>query len=740
MSKHHTMGKALLLSCALLLLILPPGAVRAGEDSAPQRWQGAIRLTITLEGSSVLLGCPFQAGRTVETWLLNVDWLEKRRIDVKNRRGDLVGQFVILQDAGSSWKAEKKGRYAIACPRGTATDERVFSGSAKGSGKVLSSGWIYYSLSDDDPLKGILPNGAYRLQGDAMLTQTLPVQETETGCPNSQGVRKVYVRHRKSRLQYIIGGDPYFKPRGAGPLRAEGLAASLKRIRAAAARMPPAARRFDRQGRALQDGRMKGAYATESTRGWVEAASWDISRVRDVQAVLDPAPENWRPSRQAGQDVIEIAARLEGGEAGKAKFRFRLSEVSREKGYALNAGDGDELDLEFPSGQEGFGQPKKTADGWEIETDEAVNQAAVRIQSLDYGAWGRLSAEVNVDGQWLPCRSRDGKTSVTVPRDDNQNYIADSWEREKGVEGQPAASDKDDLPEGVGDPGEPGDGFSNYEEYRGFLVHGVWTDTDPRRKDLFIFDQLGFGVGYFTNLGLTLHLIAENEFDDQRVVNFNRDQDKTLPEQADSGQKGLHLTGADLDAAYGRTSDVGCPNVVDAVKIDAMSIWDDKLLSAGGDDPASVEQGFQQDLDAVIAHELGHGVNMMHHGVDVQPPGNTAAAAGDIGLDQMWEPGVTATTGGKWSGDLNCVMSYRPLPMKYYGRDGRYHPYPTDKAPSVPTGFCDSPVGTGVNAPGYTPGPGDSRPYPVAGDAAWGACRKMMDLKGKHYYGDLLGD
>ena len=737
MTKHLTMGNQRVLGWALWLLILLPGAALAGQDSSPQRWQGTVQLTITLEGTSAFFGNRFQAGVTVEKWFLKVDWQEKRRIDVKNRQGDLVGQFVILEDAGSAWKAEKEGVYTYPCPGA----KQVYAGSAEGTGKVLSSGWIYYSLSDDDPLKDILPNGTYRLQSGTMLTQTLPVQMTETGCPDSTGRVRVYVRQRKNYLQYIIGGDPYFEPRGAGPLKAEGLAASLRAAKAFTARMPSFARRFDRQGRVLQEGRMQGSYATESLSGWVEAASWDIRRVRNVQATLDQVPESWRPFCQEGQDTVEVTARLEGGEVDKAKFRFRLSEVSREKGYALNAGEGTELDLEFPSDQEGFGQPKKTADGWEIETTETVTQATVRIRSLDYGAWGRLSAEVNVDGQWYPCRSQDGKDSVTVPRDDNQNYIADSWEKQKKVEGQPATADKDDLPEGVGDPDEPGDGFSNYEEYRGFLVQGVWRDTDPRHKDLFIRDQLGFGVGYFTKLGLNLHLIAENELDAQRVVNFNRSQDKTLPEQADSGQKGLVLMGADLDAAYGQASEVGCPNVVESVKIDAMAMWDDRLSSAGGENPTALEQGFHQELDATIAHELGHGVNMMHHGVEVVPSGDGSPASTnrDIDWDQMWEPGVTAVPGGKWSGDLNCLMTYRPLPLKYYGRDGKYHPYPADKVPAVPTDFCDSPRGTGINAPGYLPDPGDTRPYPVAGDATWGACRKMVDLKGKHYYGDVLG-
>jgi tetratricopeptide (TPR) repeat protein len=80
---------------------------------------------------------------------------------------------------------------------------------------------------------------------------------------------------------------------------------------------------------------------------------------------------------------------------------------------------------------------------------------------------GRLKAEVNVDGTWRACTTTtDGAVSITLPLDKNGNRIADDWENDWEVADRAANADKDLKPEDIGDPNEPGDGFSLYEEYR----------------------------------------------------------------------------------------------------------------------------------------------------------------------------------------------------------------------------------------------------------------------------------
>ena len=124
-----------------------------------------------------------------------------------------------------------------------------------------------------------------------------------------------------------------------------------------------------------------------------------------------------------------------------------------------------------------------------------------------------MKAEVNVDGDWYEARASDGKPCITIPLDDDEDHIADYWEEEWSISQEPGDADNDDMPAGIGRDSAKGDGFTNYEEYRGFQVMGQWTETSPVFKDLFILDEAYHGIGYFDKLQLQVHLIKRGEFD-----------------------------------------------------------------------------------------------------------------------------------------------------------------------------------------------------------------------------------
>lgn len=481
-------------------------------------------------------------------------------------------------------------------------------------------------------------------------------------------------------------------------------------------------RAWDTEMRVITDETMSGSFSTPWAEGNItNEAFWNISKRLDINPILHKADESWRPKTG---DTIDITAEIEKYEEIEGKWRFTLFDVSKEKGYCMNAGDDEGFDLEFVEGQEGFTEPEETDDGWKIETTKTMNEVSVSILALDYGACGRLKAEVNVDGLWYECEAEGGGDSITIPLDENKNYIADTWEEKKEVKGEPATADSDSKPEGMGDEGEPGDGFSNYEEYRGFFVNGSWKDTDPKYKDLFIYDELGLGVGLFTELDLHLHLIDRDEYDNGRVVNFNRNEDKTFPGQSATGQKGLYLRGGSADGNYG-SAHVGTPNVCEEVVVDVASIYDscefdykyDVLGNPDPEYPVDQHGAFQSmarsSINVTIAHELGHGVNIMHHGMDAS----------------------IAERGGKWSGDVRCIMRYEK-PGLYYGPDGEIYEYPDEEGEASLTTFCNQKEGTGINTPGERIV--DGKPYPVAGNAAWGECRQSVTLKGYEEYGGIF--
>src|SRR5205814_270705 len=75
-----------------------------------------------------------------------------------------------------------------------------------------------------------------------------------------------------------------------------------------------------------------------------------------------------------------------------------------------------------------------------------------------------------------------------------------------------------------------GDGLTNFEEWRGFIVGGgasgrVHVRTDSSKPDVFVRDRDATGIGHFAQVGVTVHVLQDPDLyasDDTRVVNFNR--------------------------------------------------------------------------------------------------------------------------------------------------------------------------------------------------------------------------
>jgi len=684
--KKNSRARLLAASAVVLLgffLFFSPYSM---PEERPMSWQGTIRVRTWAEGAPCLTGV-FDT-----SWALQIKWEESGRIDVRDRKGKLVGQFVRFKDAGSTWSGKESGTYTLDGPGWVR--QSIYSGAGSGTGNAFVDAVVYFRLSEEDPLKDVLPNGAY-----AVDTAMPAVAAFDTSVRNIQTDRSGRVGEwtnafsRIAMLRYSIGelSLGMNSRRWSGSIVAEDI--------------KPYVQGADMEGhdnimRALADGRMKGSYDNKSSHGLDAGKSrflhntvtWDIGRRLDVRAVLEKAPREWRPQGGPQKNTVQVTARIEAGQDYKGKFRFTLFEVSREKGWAMNAGDETDSDLHFPAGQAGFGAPVEP-DGLVIEGTETVSEATVTVEALDYGAWGKLKAEVNVDGEWYEAKTSDGASAITLPLDEDGDHIADEWEKEWSVSGEGGEADNDLYPLGVGP--ETGDGFPNFEEYRGFVVKDKWTGTSPALKDLFILDEAYQGVGYFDKLGIQVHLIKRGEFDmTSHVVDVNRGWARLTSQ---NGQKGLYLRDTDLADRNGwitlgeAKGGPGTPNKIQEVDIDVAAIFQ-----------------CNEDLNSVIAHELGHAVSIWHHG-------------------ETDHDGV-ARRGGLWSGDISCVMRYG-RPKKYLGPDGKTYDYPKDEGAPVRLEWCTAKTGTGINAPGERTGP-DGRPYPVAADATRGDCKTQVRLKG----------
>ncbi len=687
-----------------------PNAQTASPPPAENRWTGTASGEARRTGIGAYIlpavgtepgGPANQSGDVVTSWTARIQLKEGQALSVKDATGNVVGRLVPLVDDGSTITLGISGRMSETNPYGdvqhwdyTGKDVAPEARIVSMGGGAFSGGWVYYSLTDSDPLKDILPNGSYSLLGQPVVFNGFSVRVTRIskGHPDQPHINTMrtggngswvagYALWTWSRLTPAERASKGFGDEGTS-ITADGVREALTATAVAMRRITAA----DPRTFVVASGAMAGSYRFVNDVSTL-TATWNITRRVQIDGAITATDPAWRPKMLAR---TTLTASIPEAVGGTGKFRFTLFDVSREPGTTLNSGRGTGLDLRFADDQPvPMTAATETADGWTIETTSLAASASVSVTALDYGAWGRLKAEVNVDGEWYDCLAPDRKSSVTLPVDADENHIWDTWERNAGLTGHPATEDAEEEPVG----GSKGDGFSNYEEYRGFTVHGTWVSTDPRTKDLFIFDEAGMGTGLANQTGLLLYLIEQDEMNSQRVVNFNRGT-------ASAGaQKAIHLKDQGLDpGTLGLTKPrVGTPNQVREVLVDLLQLADETA---------------DQALESTIAHEIGHALSIDHHGDWTE----RSCRLGPKGLYAPW--------GGVLSGDRGCVMSYSGANY-YTSWDGKCYTYTWPQ--SFGTAFCTTKTGTGLNAGAQHIENGHA--LPVSGDATYGNCIAQMRLK-----------
>ena len=601
------------------------------QDEA--KWEGTINI------AQIEVGAHPKVGERITEWVLNVKWKEAERIDVQDENEKLVGQFVRLQDDGSTWTGEQSGTF-ITEGAGTVAEE-IYSGEGSGYGNTIYMGWIYYSLSDNDPLAVTIPNGTYfflKNSGSDLSFTTTCTHNYYWPEGSSTNLTPSLVMAGFFAGKMFVG--PY---ETKNPVKVEEIGKNFISYDMLA---------FDTQIRIISDEKMSGSYDNsihmKSPGGFDyirNICTWNIKKKIDINPVIRKADKTWLPMGGKEENIISITAEIEKDENLAGKWEFTIYKVSNESGYCMNSGKGEEYDLEFVDDQQGF---MKTKDGendgeWTIETTGVSNQASVLIQSRDYGAWGKLKARVNIDGIWYECKTENGDDYITIPYDDDEDHIADYWEEQHDVYDKDENWDEDPEPSGQN---SNGDGISLYEEYRGFEDENYRHERlNPQIKELFVRDEDGLVAqsSFDVVSGLRVFYIGEDgwtgadEWSDsfyrltvdpeKRVVNFNSsgfghvvDQHALHVVMKEKGEE--ILQGEDSYGCTFSTLDMRSPASTKYVTVFVDKIikdcWETVELETEADDKfvltrEEVEAIIERFVIAATLHEMGHAVGVEHH-------------------------------------------------------------------------------------------------------------------------------
>lgn len=425
---------------------------------------------------------------------------------------------------------------------------------------------------------------------------------------------------------------------------------------------------------------------------WTVTWSLQIGKV-PVKVEIEPKGdyENWVPALVGGLgNTVRVKAKIVEPAGLTGKIEFLLEDVSREPGICLNIphdSPDKKADLIFSH----MSEPEIIIkdEGLKATTADDVNEAEVVLQAMDYGAYAKLTAvaTVVVNGKEMEVRAvnkTSGEHWVSLPKDENSNSIADSWEKSHGI--YPAAGDADDDNEPEGKA--PGDGLSTYEEYRGFHVKGAHVRLNPAKKDLFIYDPDGLAerAGFGGVTRLEAHYISEREGrctgskDKPRVVNFNTERYHVVDQHCLWFKKDrlpapdrFNWGGCEGGAEIGppRTADMHVLVFVDQIRSDIGRVYMMNLEEIRG---ALEKKGVKPDMDwmeslvtgavnMVTLHEGCHGLGITHHYTSLRL---TLPKTDEIEKDII-------------SGNLSPSMGQMSCVMRYIW-DSKKHPRLTFKA------------------------------------------------------------
>jgi hypothetical protein len=311
-------------------------------------------------------------------------------------------------------------------------------------------------------------------------------------------------------------------------------------------------------------------------------------------------------------------------------IRFQLLDVSREPGLCMNfpLGASDRNpDLKLAAAPECPGTPDSEGQTLEVTRTLLDPQrrpyALGRIESYDFGARAtlRVTCELldgrELVGDYKGDGADEAQDLVRLPKTDGPDWIAASWKQENGAS---ALADNDDG-EKVNDQRYDGDGYTLYEEYRGWVVNGERIEGDPKRKDFFVLNLIGTearkGIALFEQVSqLRVHsrLRRSEMSETTRLMNGNhRDAPQRVKQHGvwiKTFASPNELGGTGAFTRLNKSGVSGRPGLVDGI-----GLLPREHPKSAFSQPHNQPRFFSLvAYDRAIAHELLHAVGVEHHG------------------------------------------------------------------------------------------------------------------------------
>jgi hypothetical protein len=378
--------------------------------------------------------------------------------------------------------------------------------------------------------------------------------------------------------------------------------------------------------------------------------------------------------------IVRIGMKVDGNVP--CDLKVELTDVLELSGLATNypvfASDSRKSVKVLTEGNDGW---TVAPDGQSATSKRPMTTGELHVAALDPAGYGRVK---------VTCTSRELQTVfapsgnlpyVELPKDENHNHVSDGWEYEVGAYGARLAdtADEDENPKGQR---RSGDGFTFFEEYRGFIVRESSRDkthkhvrTAWNQKDGFVFDRDWLFDKYVmpTNpTGITWHFVDPqlvsvlDNPDDPKHRQVNTTTPTALRYAPQYALDVQWQPGFDEGAqAQGRP---GAP-ISEATFLHPMKNFYRIVVNPQADQRLYNEHNFPQcsvaQLGAMVErsnaatlhHEVGHALGAMHH---LRHPPDIAHPQLDRNGKVVW-PDESAGQ-QTYYGVIDCVMRYNATP------------------------------------------------------------------------------